>query len=304
MMDNSGRHPLVLPALVVGVLAISTAAILIKLCADAPAVVIAAARLGLATLILVPTATAIQGRKLWDIPRRHVKHLILAGVFMAAHFLFWITSLKHTSVLSSVVIVTTNPIFVGIASFLLFRERVGRRLVAAILVAGAGGALIALSDAGHESGSLYGDVLALGGAVMASSYFLVGRRVRGEVHFLSYITPVYAVSAVILVSVALLCGHSFTGYAPATYLYFVLLAVGPQLVGHSALNFSLRYVSATLVAIVVLGEPIGSTILACLLLGESVTPWQVAGGGLILAGIFLAVRNRPPVLPPEPGAPD
>ncbi len=223
---------------------------------------------------------------------------------MAAHFLFWITSLKHTSVLSSVVIVTTNPIFVGIASFLLFRERVGRRLVASILVAGAGGALIALSDAGHEGGSLYGDALALGGAVMASSYFLVGRRVRGEVHFLSYITPVYAVSAVILVSVALLCGHSFTGYAPATYLYFVLLAVGPQLVGHSALNFSLRYVSATLVAIVVLGEPIGSTVLACLLLGESVTFWQVAGGGLILIGIFLAVRNRPPVPPPEPGAPD
>ena len=287
-------HPLLPLALVLGVLAVSTAAIFIKLCDDAPAVVIAAARLGIASVLLVPGAAAVRGRRLFDIPFVCVKHVLLAGVFLALHFLLWIASLKHTSVLSSVVIVTTNPIFVGIMSFLLFKERVGRRLVAAIVIAALGGALIAFSDVGTTGGSLYGDGLALGGAVMASCYFLVGRKLRRDMHVLSYITPVYATTAVILVAIALITGRSFGGYAPATYLYFVLLAIGPQLVGHGSLNFSLRYVSATVVAIVLLGEPIGSSILAYFFLDEQVTGLQIFGGVLILAGIFLAARTPSP----------
>jgi drug/metabolite transporter (DMT)-like permease len=291
MPDETARHPLLPPVLILGVVSISTAAIFIKLCSDAPAIVIAAARLGIASVLLVPGAAAVRGRHLFRFPRRHLKYLLLAGLFLAAHFLLWITSLKHTSVLSSVVIVTTNPIFVGIASYLFFKEKPGAALILAIVVAGAGGALIALSDVQHTAGSLYGDALALGGAVMASCYFLVGRRVRRDVHFLSYVTPVYATAAVVLVATAAVTGHSFTGYAPSTYLYFVLLAVVPQLLGHSSLNWALRYVTATVVAVVVLGEPVGSSVLAYIFLHESVTPMQVLGGGLILVGIFVAVRS-------------
>jgi drug/metabolite transporter (DMT)-like permease len=300
MTDETARHPLLPLALVLGVVSISTAAIFIKLCTDAPAVVIAAARLGIASVLLVPGAGAVRGRGLFDLPRRYLKHLLLAGLFLAVHFLLWITSLKHTSVLSSVVIVTTNPIFVGIASYLLFKEKPGAALILAIAVAAAGGALIALSDVQHKGGSLYGDALALGGAVMASCYFLVGRRVRRDVHFLSYVTPVYATAAVLLLASAVVTGHSFTGYAPSTYLYFVLLAVVPQLLGHSSLNWALRYVTATVVAVVVLGEPIGSSVLAYIFLHESVTPMQVLGGGLILVGIFIAVRSPRPRPATEP----
>jgi len=288
-MPDDHRHPLLPAVLIVGVAAISTAAILIKLCADAPAAVIAAARLGIASLVLLPGAAAIRGKRLFDLPRGAFGHLLLAGVFLAAHFLLWISSLKHTSVVSSVVIVTANPIFVGAASLVLFREWPGRRLLAAIAVAAVGGALIALSDAGKGIGSLRGDALALGGAVMASCYFLVGRKLRRDIHFLSYITPVYAVAAVILVAAALATGHSFTGYAPATWLYFVLLAVVPQLIGHGSLNWSLRYMSATALVLVVLGEPVGAGALAYFLLDEPVTALQVCGGGLILAGVILAV---------------
>jgi drug/metabolite transporter (DMT)-like permease len=291
MADQTARHPLLPLVLILGVVSISTAAIFIKLCADAPAVVIAAARLGIASVLLVPGAAAVRGRRLFHLPRRHLKHLLLAGLFLAAHFLLWITSLKHTSVLSSVVIVTTNPIFVGIASYVLFKERPAAALILAIVIAGAGGALIALSDVQQTGGSLYGDALALGGAVMASCYFLVGRRVRRDVHFLSYVTPVYATAAVVLIATAAATGYSFTGYASSTYLYFVLLAVVPQLLGHSSLNWALRYVTATVVAVVVLGEPVGSSILAYVFLHESVTPMQVFGGGLILVGIFVAVRS-------------
>ncbi len=298
------RHPLLPWVLTVGVLSISTAAVLIKLCGDAAPVVIAAARLGIATLVLGPIAWGVRRRHLFELSRDQLLYVGLAGVFLGAHFFFWITSLKYTSVLSSVVIVTTNPIFISIASYFLFREKPSRGLVGGIVIAVVGGGLIALSDAGTaglaaegsapmvvRGSPLYGDVMALAGAVMASCYFLVGRRVRGEVHILTYLTPVYGVAAVVLVAATVVTGRRFSGYDGSTYLYFVLLAVVPQLLGHGALNWALRYVSATTVAVFVLGEPIGSTVLAGVALHERVTPLQVWGGVLILVGIFLAVRQ-------------
>ena len=286
------RRSLSLPlTLTVGVVSISTAAVLIKLCRDAAPVVIAAARLGIATLVLLPVARGVRGTALFELSRRHIPYLVVAGLFLSGHFLLWITSLKHTSVLSSVVIVTTNPIFIGIASYLLFKEKPSRSLVAAVFIAVVGGGLIALSDAEAGAGSLYGDLMALCGAVMASCYYLIGRKVRREVHVLSYITPVYAVAAVVLVALALLTGHRFSGYDGSTYLYFLLLAIVPQLLGHGSLNWALRYTSATTVAVFILGEPIGSSVLAFFALDESVAPLQVCGGVLILAGIFLAVRE-------------
>lgn len=287
------RNPPVLPLMVtIAVVSVSTAAILIKLCHDAPPVVIAAARLGISTLVLGPVWALRRSRRPASIQRRHVGYLLLAGVLLAAHFFFWITSLKHTSVLSSVVIVTTNPIFVGIASWFLFGERLHRGLIAAIVVAGLGGALIVASDAG-EAGSLYGDGMALLGALAASCYFLIGRHVRREVDTLSYITPVYAAAAVTLVALMWATDGGFTGYRSTTYVYFVLLAIVPQIMGHGSINWSLRYLSATTLSIFILGEPVGATVLAWFILDESVTAMQVAGGGLILAGIVVAARTQP-----------
>lgn len=286
------RRPALIPlALIVGVLAISTAAVLIKLCDDAAPVVIAAARLSIATLVLLPVAAGVRGAAVLPHSRGQVAYLGLAGLFLAAHFFFWITSLKHTSVLSSVVIVTTNPIFIGVASYVLFKEKPSGRLVAAIVVASAGGGLIALSDTAAGSGSLYGDGMALAGAVMASGYFLIGRKVRRELHVLSYVTPVYAVAAAVLAGAALLTQHGFTDYRGSTYVYFVLLAVVPQLLGHGSLNWSLRYVSATTVAVCILGEPVGSTVLAFFILQERIAGLQALGGVLILAGVLLALRD-------------
>ncbi len=273
-----------------GVAAVSTAAPLIKLCDDAAPVVIAAARLGIAACLLVPGAALFRGRKLLRLPASDAKYILLAGAFLAAHFYFWITSLKHTSVLSSVVIVTTNPIFVAAASYFLFKEKLPRRLIPAIILATIGGALIACSDLQGRSGadSLYGDLLALAGAVMASCYLLVGRKVRQHVDIVTYITPVYFLAALLLVALALAGGHRFDGYSRNTYLYFILLALGPQLLGHSAFNWALRHVSATAVTVFILGEAIGATLLAYFLLHESVRPLQVFGSALTLGGILIA----------------
>ena len=277
----------------VGVLSISAAAPLIKSCTDAPAVVIAAARLGIASCLLLPAAGLVRGRRVWQVPPSAGKYIILAGVFLAAHFLLWMTSLKYTSVVSSVVIVTTNPMFVGIASYFLFKERIRRGLVVGIVLAFGGGALIALADTRtpHGGSSLYGDLLALGGAVMASCYWLAGRKVRSQVDALTYVTGVYAVAAVILVGTMLALGHGFGGYRNETYVYFVLLAVVPQLLGHSAFNWAIKHISATRIAVFILGEPIGAGILAYAFLEESVGRLQGLGSGLILLGIVLAASG-------------
>ena len=289
-MPRSARLYLAMAA---GILCISTAAPLIKACSDAPPAVIAAARLGIASCLLIPIAAFFKGRQLYAAPAGSWKYVLLAGIFLSAHFLSWITSLKHTSVVSSVVIVTTNPIFVGVASYFLFRERMHRGLIMGIVLAVLGGLLIALSDMGKGAhpASLYGDFMALCGAAMASSYWLAGRKLRRRMDALTYVTGVYAVAAVILVGVALAEDHSFLGYRPRTYLCFVALAVIPQLLGNTTFNWALRHVSATTVAVFILGEPIGAGILAYLFLQESVSLLQTLGSGLILFGIVTAVRG-------------
>ena len=285
-------RPVINGMLAVAIVSISTASIFIKLCHDAPPLIIACCRLGIASLILVPGAVAFKGTRVLHIEQRYIKYILLSALFLAMHFIFWISSLKHTSVLSSVVIVTSNPIFIGLGSYLFFRERIHHFLLAGITLGLIGGGLIAFSDmsAGADA-SAYGDLLSLGGAIMASCYFLVGRRVRRDLDLLSYIVPVYTATSLFLLAFALALGQKFSGYSPDTYLYFVLLAVIPQILGHSSLNWSLKYVSATTVAVFVLGEPVGSSVLAYFFLGEKATLLQVCGGILILAGIFLAMRE-------------
>ncbi len=289
---------LLAPVLVISIVSISTAAPLIKLCDDAAPAVIAAARMGIATVVLVPIAGVMRGRRLIAIPRRSVRPIVLAGLFLGAHFFFWISSLKYTSVLSSVVIVTTNPIFVALASRFLFKERVGLGLVYGIGCAIVGGVLIALSDGSGVSGvggngeMLYGDLLALCGAVMASCYLLTGRRVRRDVDTLSYILPVYMIAAFLLCAIVLLLGETVLELRGSTYVYLVLLAIVPQLVGHSAFNWALRHLSATFIAICILGEPVGACVFAYFIVDESITVMQVVGGTLILAGIFLAAKAQ------------
>jgi drug/metabolite transporter (DMT)-like permease len=298
VMPQSRLLPLVL---LTGVLAISTAALFIKQCDDASPAVIAAARMGIAAFVLTPLTLAVRGRRSIRLPHGSLRPILLAGLCLGAHFFFWITSLKHTSVLSSVVIVTTNPIFVGLASYLFLKERLHGGLIAGIVLAAAGGGVISLSDAGGQTGTLYGNFMSLCGAIMASSYFLIGRKVRGQVDILSYIVPVYSVAAGVLIVLATFSGDNVLGYRPATYVYFVLLALVPQLIGHSCLNWALGHASATIVAICILGEPIGASVLAFLVLREPVSGVQLIGGGLILAGIALSLRAPKQTPPAEAG---
>jgi drug/metabolite transporter (DMT)-like permease len=255
-----------------------------------PSLVIAAWRLTLATLILAPITLLTRRAELRTLTRREWVYVLGAGLLLALHFATWITSLAYTSVAASLVLVTTHPIFVGLASHVLLHERLSQEMILALGVAIVGSVIIGLGDLGAGSHRLWGDVLALLGAVTVSGYFLIGRRLRARLSLLAYVFPVYCVAAVVLVLIALFSGLPLLPQHRETWLWLLLLALGPQMLGHSSLNWALRYLSATYVTIAVLGEPIGATLLAWWLLGERPSIWALAGGALILAGIVVASR--------------
>jgi drug/metabolite transporter (DMT)-like permease len=186
--------------------------------------------------------------------------------------------------------VTTNPIFVALASALIFRERLPLGTWAGVLLTIAGSGLIAFSDSGAGTGAepLLGDLLALLGAVSVSAYFLVGRALRNRLSLLPYIWLVYSTAAVVLLLLMTIAGESLLGLPPFVYLLLLGLAVGPQLLGHTAFNWALRYLSATVVTVGILGEPIGSALMALVLLGQPMQSLQLVGGAVLLAGIVVA----------------
>lgn len=280
------RLDLLLP---IGIIAVSTASIFIKLC-DAPVLIIATYRMMLASLMLTPFACYQKTWRGWD--RDDLGWFFISGLLLSLHFAFWIASLKYTSVASSVVLVTTHPIFVGIGGWLFLKERLGVNLIFGIALSVLGSGLIGYGDMSLSTESFMGDGLALLGAIAASGYLLVGRKMRKGQVLLSYIFPVYSTAGLILILFALIFQESFWGYSSSTYLYLFLLALVPQLIGHTTFNWALKYLPASVIAITTLGEPIGSTLLAYFILGEGLTIWKVIGGMSIFAGILIALRKK------------
>ena len=273
----------------IGIIAISTASIFIKLC-DAPVLIIATYRLMLASLILSPFAFYKKTWREWE--RGALGWLLLSGFLLSLHFAFWIASLKYTSVASSVVLVTTHPIFVGVGGLLFLKERLGLNLILGIVLSVLGSGLIGYGDMTLSKEALMGDGLALLGAMAASGYLLIGRKMRKEQDLFSYIFPVYSTAGLILILFSLIFQKPFFGYSSSTYFYLLLLALIPQLIGHTTFNWALKYLPVSMVAITILGELIGSTILAYSILGEGLTIWKILGGISIFAGILVALRKE------------
>jgi len=286
MWQDSKPHWPPYLVLALGVLAVSWAAIFIRIAA-APALVIGAYRLALASFILTPLALWRNGEELLHLDGRDLRLVIASGVFLGLHFATWISSLTYTSVASSVVWVSTSPLFVGLAARFLLKERVPSRMFVGIILATLGGAIIGWTDFRISGWALWGDFLAVMGAIMVSAYFLLGQNVRQRLSLLAYVTPTYWTAALVLGIAVVVSRQSFWGYPARSYLMFLLLAVGPQIIGHSSLNWALRYLSPTFVTATVLGEPVGSTILACLVLREIPSPLKIFGGIVILAGIYI-----------------
>lgn len=274
-----------------GILAVSSASVLIRL-AEAPPLAVGAWRLTLATLLLTPLALPRLRREWPRLARRDLLHLTLAGLALAVHFASWITSLSYTTVASSVILVSTNPIFVGLASHWLLGERIARRTVWAIAIVLAGSALVGYGDIEWTGRALLGDLLALLGAVSASAYILLGREVRRKLSTWAYVWPCYGVAALALLALSLAGGQPLLGHPLRSYLIFALLAIGPQILGHSSFNWALGHFSPVFVTLAILGEPVGASLLALLVLGEAPAPLVWLGGALILAGIYVASQRE------------
>lgn len=319
-IDHNNTHTLprstYLIGLIIGILAVSTGSIFIRFAqVEMPSLVIAAGRLTLATLIILPFAVHSWRMNKIVLSRKTLGLLILSGIFLGLHFITWVTSLEYTSVASSVVLVTTAPLWVALLSPIFLNEKItkwvlvglGIALIGAILVGMGGscsitgGQFICIGFERFLSGEHFtGNLLALLGAIFSGAYLMVGRSVRNRLSLPVYTTIVYGVASIVLILLVIISGEKITGYSTNMYWWVIGMALIPQVIGHTTFNWALKYLSAAYVSIALLGEPIGAVVLAALLLKEKPGVLEIIGGILILLGITLATqrslyKKNPPV---------
>ena len=281
--------------LLVGVVSVSFAAIFIRL-AEAPPLVIAAYRLTIASLVLILLTYKKTVPSVKRLSRRDSLLLLLSSFFLALHFALWITSLSYTSIASSVILVTCHPAFVAVISYFLWHEVLNRLTIGGMVIAFAGVVLINYGGFDFGSQAILGDVLALIAGFAMGGYLILGGYLKNRIEIMPYLTLIYTGAAIILLLATVGFGYSFTGYSGTTYLMMALLAVVPQLIGHSSFNLALRLIPVTLVSVAILGEPVGATLLGYFILDEVPTVKELIGGVLILAGIFIVLRQTPKYL--------
>ncbi len=288
----AGRGWIPWSVLAVGVCAASVSAILIRYAQGIDGIAISFWRCAAGAALLAPFATGGLKR----MSTRDVVVPAVAGVCLAAHFATWITSVNMTSIASSVLLVSTTPIFVAITARWIFGERLGSLGWFGIALAMGGAVLIVgLNFAGS---TLDGNILALLGGITVTGYVIGGREARQTLGILEYAVVTYFVAGLALLPVCLIAGSDLSGYSDKTWLALAGMIVGPQLLGHTLINFSLKEIDATMVSVTVMAEPVIAIALAFVLFEETPSALAYPGGLAILAGIYLVsvVRRAPAVI--------
>lgn len=286
--------------LTIGLLSVSAAAVFIRLAFQSAgeagvgfSLVLASSRLWIAALLFAPA-----WRGVWqsNVPRRGWLFSMGAGVFLAIHFACWITSLAYTSIAASTALVTTNPIWMALISWLWFRDPPSRRMILGIAITLVGSLIVGLSGgdslvAGQSP--LLGNALALCGSWAVTLYFLLGREAQNQgLSIGNHAVVTYTTAALVLFPLPFWVGASYGGYSVATYLYLLLIGLVPQAIGHTSLNWTVRWISPTLVTLTILAEPVGSSILGLLVFQENPGRWVWLGAGVILLGVAIAALDR------------
>lgn len=280
-------------AIVIGVIGVSFSAILVRY-SEAPSSITAFYRMLFSSLILLPFFCKGSIKEMQGMNKKDWMLCILAGGFLAFHFILWFESLQHTSVANSTVLVTLQPLFAFLGTYFLFKERISIGGAISILIAIAGSIIISASDFAHDKVALLGDVLALIACGLATAYFLIGQIVRKRIGLTAYTFIVYSISAFILLIYVLGSGHELVHYSIEDWYIFILLAIVPTLLGHSLFNWAIEWVSTTKISMAILFEPIGATILAYYLFNETISFLQLVGALFVLIGLslFILVNNR------------
>lgn len=289
--DRSMTRPAVVGRMAIGVVAASFGAIFVRFAGGASPLAIAAWRLAIAAAVLAPGAV-LRLREGRSMNRSTLAWSLVSGIALALHFMLWISSLRYTTVANSVLFVTTHPLFVAVGSVIFLRERLTRPLLVGGSLAVLGGAIIGLGDLDVGGTALRGDLLALGGGLSVAVYFLIGRHVRQTVSLVEYAATAYGSAAVVVLAVAFVTGTRLVGFSSPTYASLLLLALVPQLIGHSTFNWALEHLPASRVSVLILGEPVGSAVLAFLFFREAISGLNGIGAGIILVGIYLSLRTK------------
>ena len=287
MSSNKGSFYTFL--LFIGIIAVSFSAILVKW-SEAPASILGMYRLLFTNVLLLPWLWTY--RKQWmNLLHKDWIKLIGSGLFLGLHFLLWMESLRHTTVASSTMILAFEPILVMLGSYWMFNHRTSRKAIIGVGIALIGVAMIGWGDFSLSKQALYGDLLSALGTVAVVIHLLLGQDLRQRVDSYAYNFTVFFVAGLSLAVFNLSSGMAFTGYPAVEWLLFGLMAVIPTVMGHMLFNWLLKYVNATSISMSILGEPVGASLLAWLLLGEGLSPLQLAACTLLLFGVWLFLVN-------------
>lgn len=281
--------------LVVAVVSLAMSPILVRLAGDVPGVAIAVWRTVIAALLLAPFAAGRVGADFRTLSRYDLCLITASGVLLGIHFIAWIESLFHTTVASASVLVTTSPVFLVFLGYVLLGERLSRRTVVAILIAVAGAVLLNWGDTTGTTEAprpLLGNSIALLASLLVSFYLLIGRVVRRKTAWLTYVFPLYVVAALTTFVAALVRGTPLFGYRTMFYVFCGLMALGPQIIGHGTFNYALAFFPAALVGMLALLEPVGASIMAYFLFGETPGWWAVAGMVVVLASVAVVIGEE------------
>ena len=283
------------------VASISLAAILIRLALleDMPPLMIAGARLFVAVVVLTPLTLRRYQSYIRNLSLTELSLATLSGFFLAIHFIAWVTSLQYTTVLVSVVIVTTGPIWVAILEVIFLRVRLSQLVIIGLAIALLGGVFIGIplqSDttqiSGEQDTTLIGAFLSWIGAITVSVYMLIGRKLRSNLPVIPYIWLVYTTAMIVIAIALIVTATPVIGYSFDGYLILLMMGLIPQLIGHSSLNYVLEYFPATFVSMFTQLEPIGSAILALIIFAEVPPTQQIIGSAIIIFGVLLASRGK------------
>ncbi|PPA69968.1 DMT family transporter [Jeotgalibacillus proteolyticus] len=277
-------------AILIGILTVSFSAILVKL-SDAEPGALAFYRMFFSALLMAPVFFLSYRKEVAKLTKRDWLFSGVAGIFLAFHFILWFESLQYTSVASSTVLVTMQPIFAFAGAYFFFKERFAPLTIISAVIAIAGSVIISWGDFRISGSALYGDILALIACALVTAYLLFGQDVRKRLSIVTYTFILYSISAVILFLYTLFKGESFGPYPQEEWVYFLLLAILPTLLGHSLFNWSLKWVSTTVISMAILFEPIGATIMAFFILSEGVRLTQVLGGSIVILGLSLFILD-------------
>ncbi|MEH7344436.1 DMT family transporter [Bacillus sp. JJ1532] len=278
-------------ALAIGVLSVSTSAILVKV-SSAPSGVIAFYRLLFTVLFMLPIFLIKYVPELRLITRRDWLFSIIAGVFLAFHFILWFESLNYTSVASSTVLVTLQPLFAFVGTYFFFKEKFSLKAIISSVIAVLGSVVISWGDFKISGSALFGDILALIACALITANLLFGQDVRKRLSLVTYTFIVYSISTITLFFYVIIKQEPLLPYPTSDWVYFILLALFPTLMGHTIFNWSLKWLSTSTISMAILFEPVGAALLAYYLLQESVSWSQIIGGCIIIIGVSLFLLDE------------